>query len=115
MLARDRRVLAGAGVLLLAALHAWGALALWAAFSVVSATADAYGAVLWTIAGFGIAHAAVVVLMVPYVLVALLAGRLGAARPLALENTVLVAHYTSGAVLAGLALVVLFPLAIGHG
>jgi hypothetical protein len=115
MLRGDRLLLAGAGTLLMSGLHATGIVALLASMSDTSATRDAYGATVWTIAGYGIAHAVVLLLMALYVIAALLAGRLGARRPLALENTVLVSHYTSAVVLVGIALVALFPRMIGHG
>jgi cytochrome c oxidase subunit I+III len=111
----DRRIATAAGTLALVLLHVALAVTLLMLFGATSATADAYGAVLWTVAGYAIAHAAVALSMLPYVLVAQFAGRLSAARPLALENTVLVTHYTALATLAGLALVVLFPRLLGHG
>lgn len=111
----EHRIGTAAGSLALIVLQIALAVTLLMLFGATSATADAYGAVLWTVAGYAIAHAGVALLMLPYVLVVLFAGRLSAARPLALENTVLVTHYTALATLAGLALVVFFPRMLGHG
>jgi cytochrome c oxidase subunit I+III len=111
----DRRIATAAATLALAALQVALAASLLALFSPTSATRDAYGAVLWTVAGYAVAHAAVALLMLPYVLVAQAAGRLSARRPLALQNTVLVTDYTALATLAGLALVVLFPRFVAAG
>jgi cytochrome c oxidase subunit I+III len=114
MLRRDRRLLAAAGTVAIAALHAVGGVAFVSAAGAISATDDAYGAVIWTIVGFGAAHAAVVVAMTPYLLVAFAAGRLGARRPLAMEITVMVGHYASAVALVGLATIAFFPELVGH-
>jgi cytochrome c oxidase subunit I+III len=115
LLRGGRSLAAAAANLVLAALHVGAVAALLRLLETTSARADAYGAVLWTIGGYTIAHAAVTLLMLVYVFLAQAAGRLDAARPLALENTALVSHYTALAGLAGLALIVLFPAWIGHG
>lgn len=111
----NRRGLTGLALVVLLALQAGTFAALLAWMRPISANADAYGATLWTLAGYAMTHVVVSALMVIYVLAALAAGRLSAARPLALENTLLVNRFSALLVLVTLALVAFFPRLIGHG
>jgi cytochrome c oxidase subunit I+III len=111
----DHRIATAAGIVALIVLHIALAVTALMALGDTSATRDAYGATLWTVGGYVIAHAVVTLLMLPYTLVSLFAGRLYARRPLGLQNTVLFSHYTALAALAGFALIWLFPMALGHG
>ncbi len=115
LLRRDRRLSAALGSLVLLALHAATVAALLRWMAPVPAVADAYGATLWTLAGYGMGHLVISIVMLGYVLIALAAGRLGAQRPLAMQNTLLVSHFSAGLTLSVLALVTLFPRIVGHG
>lgn len=112
---KDRRASAAAAAVALGLLHTAAFVCLLQWMRPISATADAYGAVLWTLAGYALLHLAVVVLMVVYVLIAAGAGRLHGGRPLALQNTVLVGHFSAALTLGSLALIVFFPWVVGRG
>ncbi|WP_119155082.1 hypothetical protein [Caldimonas tepidiphila] len=112
----DWRTATAAGIAALLLLQAASARVLWLLFDETHATRDPYGALLWAIALYLLAHLAACVLMLLRAAVALLAGRLHPQRPRVLENAVLLSHFTAVLLLASLALLALFPLLVaGHG
>ena len=79
----------------------------------ISAKAHVYGALLHTVSGFQVAHAAIAVLMAGFVVLRARAGHVSKDRPVEPQVTALFWHYTVLQWAAGFSVIYLFPFLAG--